>query len=120
MELDRIPGVDQKTAELYFKMQDAAGWESAAKQAIEEAAELIQAVSKLMRANGSGCATPKKQEEVWDNLIEEWSDLNAMMRLLMRKFGTDHDDDLAQEIVMRKTQRYIDRNYARYVAGELN
>lgn len=70
-------------------------------QMAEEASELTQALLKYSRLLRGENPTPKSEEEILNNLIEEYTDLTQCAREL--KLVPD------EEQMKRKTQRFLDR-----------
>ena len=62
------------------QIADYYGWDAQSNMLIEECAELIQAVNKYKRANGSGQPMAEYHSSlVFDNLIEEIADVEIML-----------------------------------------
>lgn len=78
--------VDEREKILNKKIQhiaDTYGYEAQSNQLQEEAAELIQAINKLRRAQGAGQACKISEHEAKHNLIEELADVEVMIRQLV-------------------------------------
>ncbi len=84
--------VDEREKILNKKIQhiaDTYGYEAQSNQLQEEAAELIQAVNKLRRANGNGQPCQKTEFQAKHNLIEELADVEIMIRQLVYLLDCD-------------------------------
>ena len=74
----------QKTLERkIWHIADNYGYDSQSCQMQEEAAELIQAINKLRRAQGEGQSCKISEHEAKHNLIEELADVEVMIRQLV-------------------------------------
>lgn len=77
---------DKKEKILNKKIQhiaDTYGYEAQSNQLQEEAAELIQAVNKLRRANGNGQPCQKSEYQATHELIEELADVEIMIQQIV-------------------------------------
>lgn len=73
----------------------------------EEAAELIQAISKLHRAMGGGLPTTVTPERAKNDIINEIVDVCIMVEQLLHLLGVEdwHYDELYRYKVQRATER---------------
>lgn len=81
---------------------------------IEECSELIQALSKMKRASGRGSKTPVTQEEAFEMVKEELSDVLMCADLLIKILndGIENEckfEDEMQKIQMKKGNRWLQR-----------
>lgn len=92
-------GMDEKKAAILEENIKQHGVVEETVIAMEECAELIQAISKVKRYGFSG--------EYKDNLIEEIADVSIVIRELMMIFGLSNGD--INEVIDRKIQRIKNR-----------
>ncbi len=83
------------------------GLENQLAQTQEEAAELIQAISKYKRARGVGQPTPKTPEQTRLDLVEEIVDVSIMIEQLcdLLLITESEFDDLYEAKVLRTLRR---------------
>lgn len=72
----------------------------------EECAELIQAINKYWRANGSGYPIEKTKNETIENLIEEMADVQITILEMQELFGCKDD---VEKVMHEKIDRQIER-----------
>lgn len=77
--------------------------------AVEEMAELMQAISKYLRTENSGCsdAAQIKKEQI-DNITAEMADVYIMMEELQFMLGIKNGD--IQAVIDKKLNRQFERN----------
>ena len=85
------------------------GYESQTRQAIEELAELIQAISKHIRFFGNTRLSKSAPCEERNRIIEEMADVAIMLIQLKELLGIT-DDDINREMT-RKVQRQEERMF---------
>lgn len=101
-QIDPLGVIRELVGEDNIRANYSIGDDNVIVQAIEEFAELIQALTKLNRV-GRGL-TPKTKEAVMTNLNEEIADALLMLTMLQYIDGVDSTDDLIQ-IMRYKTCR---------------
>ena len=61
------------------KIADTYGYDAQSRQCMEEMAELVQAINKYWRKQGSSRRTDKEIAACMDNLVEEIADVQIML-----------------------------------------
>lgn len=83
------------------------GVEAQGRQAMEECAELIQAISKVLRKFDKRLFDPEKETDTFANLKEELADVSIVLDELTLLFGIPRKD--LDEVRKEKIQRTISR-----------
>lgn len=77
--------------------------------AVEEMAELMQAIGKYLRINYSGCDDVSQiQKEAVNNITEEMADVYVMLEQLQIMLNIKNGD--IHEVINRKLNRQYERN----------
>lgn len=77
--------------------------------AVEEMAELMQAISKFLRIDYSGCADEARiQKEAVNNITAEMADVYVMLEQLQVMLNIKNAD--IQSVINRKLNRQFERN----------
>ena len=77
--------------------------------AVEEMAELMQAISKYLRIDKSGCDDlPQIQKEAINNITVEMADVYVMLEQLQRMLNIKNEDIHA--VINKKLNRQFERN----------
>ena len=75
--------------------------------AVEEMAELMQAISKYLRITYSGCSDAEQKEAI-NNITEEMADVYVMLEQLQLMLNIENVD--IQSVINRKLNRQFERN----------
>lgn len=77
--------------------------------AVEEMAELMQAISKYLRTENSGCSDAARiQKEAVNNITAEMADVYIMLEELQLMLGIKNAD--IQAVINKKLNRQFERN----------
>lgn len=100
-----ITTIQEIVEPIFKKSIEAYGKEAQSRQAMEECAELIQAINKCLRY-------PNK-EECKNNLIEEICDVEIMLFQLKEMFGITNDAVEIYKLLKAKREKERLMNYER-------
>lgn len=75
--------------------------------AVEEMAELMQAISKYLRIDNSGCSDAEQKEAI-NNIAAEMADVYVMLEQLQLMLNIKNAD--IQSVIDKKLNRQFERN----------
>lgn len=84
--------------------------------AVEEMAELMQAISKYLRIDNSGCDNVSQiQKEAINNIVAEMADVYVMLEQLQLMLNIKNAD--IQSVIDKKLNRQFERNRQARLSG---